>query len=128
MTCTHVKIHVSALLDRAKIVVPKTTKIFGSGTRTGVTGLRRPANRSCTRTVPVSSRHLGVAEGRGQRAEGRGTTDNGIRYGYAVRLHLAECRAECKYYVVTQPLALVIPYYVRVHRSYLLSRAAKRER
>ncbi len=29
------------LLDRAKIVVPKTTKIFGSGTRTGVTGLRR---------------------------------------------------------------------------------------
>jgi hypothetical protein len=40
--CTHVKIHESALLDRAKIVVPKTTKIFGSGTRTGVTGLRRP--------------------------------------------------------------------------------------
>jgi len=39
---THVKIHVSALLDRAKIVVPKMTKIFGSGTRTGVTGLRRP--------------------------------------------------------------------------------------
>jgi hypothetical protein len=39
---THVKIHVLALLDRAKIVVPKTTKIFGSGTRTGVTGLRRP--------------------------------------------------------------------------------------
>jgi hypothetical protein len=39
---THVKIHVSVLLDRAKIVVPKTTKIFGSGTRTGVTGLRRP--------------------------------------------------------------------------------------
>jgi hypothetical protein len=27
-----VKIHVSALLDRAKIVVPKMTKIFGSGT------------------------------------------------------------------------------------------------
>jgi hypothetical protein len=41
---THVKIHVSVLLDRAKIVVPKTTKIFGSGTRTGVTGLRRPVN------------------------------------------------------------------------------------
>ncbi len=41
-TCTHVKIHVSALLDRAKIVVPKTMKIFSSGTRTGVTGLRRP--------------------------------------------------------------------------------------
>ena len=42
---THVKIHVSVLLDRAKIVVPKMTKIFGSGTRTGVTGLRRPAAR-----------------------------------------------------------------------------------
>ncbi len=41
-TGTHVKLHVSVLLDRAKIVAPKTTKIFGSGTRTGVTGLRRP--------------------------------------------------------------------------------------
>jgi hypothetical protein len=39
---THVKLHVSALLDRAKIVVPKTMKIFGSGTGTGVTGFRRP--------------------------------------------------------------------------------------
>ena len=45
-TGTHVKIHVSALLDWAKIVVPKTTKIFGSGTRTGVTGLRRPVIRA----------------------------------------------------------------------------------
>jgi hypothetical protein len=41
-TGTHVKIHVSPLLDWAKIAVPKTTKIFGSGTRTGVTGLRQP--------------------------------------------------------------------------------------
>jgi hypothetical protein len=38
---THVKIHVSPLLDRAKIEAKRAPKFFGSGLQTGCTGLRR---------------------------------------------------------------------------------------
>ncbi len=53
---THVKIHVSPLLDRAKIEAERAPKFFGSGSRTEVTGLRQPISRAAPPPAPPTPR------------------------------------------------------------------------